>query len=147
MTLENLVGRGLQREPVDGEEIRRYLARVATRLADARTDSISLESRFDLAYEALLQLGLVALRAHGYRADSRGGHHVTALQTLNQTIDFPKDKLRLIDQFRRQRAQGLYDGTFEPTRSEVAALLEVADEVSLHLEQWLSKNRPDWTTR
>ena len=70
MSLDNLVGRGLQRELSDGDEVRRYLRRVANRLADARSDAISLESRFDLAYEALLQTGLVALRAHGYRVDS-----------------------------------------------------------------------------
>jgi len=144
MSLDNLVGRGLQREPSDGEEVRRYLRRIASRLADARSDSISFESRFDLAYEALLQTGLVALRAHGYRVDSRGGHHVTALQTLNLTVGYPKEKLRLADQFRRQRSQGLYDGSFEPTGAEVTALIELTDEVKLYLHRWLEQHRPEW---
>ncbi len=83
MTLENLIGKGLQREPASAEEVRRFLAKIATRLADAQNDAISLDSRFDLAYEALLQIGLVALRANNLRPDSRGGHHVLARQTLN----------------------------------------------------------------
>jgi hypothetical protein len=116
MTLDNLVGKGLQREPSDAEEIGRFLSKIDTKLKDARASGVSLDSRFDIAYEASLQVGLVALRVHGLRPDSRGGHHVLALQTLETTIGFPKAKVRVIDQFRRQRAQGLYDGSFEPRR-------------------------------
>ena len=49
MTLENLIGKGLQREPASAEEIHRFLATIATKLADAQKDTISLDSRFDLA--------------------------------------------------------------------------------------------------
>jgi len=63
VTLENLIGKGLQREPASAEEIHRFLARIATRLADAQKDTISLDSRFDLAYEALLQIGPSANQA------------------------------------------------------------------------------------
>jgi hypothetical protein len=50
VTLENLIGKGLQREPASAEEIHRFLARITTKLADAQKDTISLDSRFDLAY-------------------------------------------------------------------------------------------------
>lgn len=86
MTLENLIGKGLQREPTSQAEIARFRAKVATKLADAQSTTLSLDTRFDVAYEALLQIGLAALRANGFRADSRGGHHVLALQTLATTI-------------------------------------------------------------
>jgi hypothetical protein len=42
-----------------------------TRLRDAEIASLSLESRFDLAYNAAHALSLAALRCHGYRADKR----------------------------------------------------------------------------
>lgn len=60
MTLENLIGKGLQQEPASPEELRRFLNKIATKLADAQSETLSLDSRFDLAYEALLQIGLPA---------------------------------------------------------------------------------------
>lgn len=143
MTLENLIGKGLQREPTSPEEIRRFLAKINTRLTDAEKDNISLDSRFDLAYEALLQIGLAALRANSLRPDSRGGHHVLALQTLHTSIGYPREKLRLLDEFRRQRATGLYDGSFVPTQAELAELRATAAELKAHLEAWLIEHHPE----
>lgn len=139
MTLENLIGKGLQQEPASPEELRRFLNKIAIKLADAQSESLSLDSRFDLAYEALLQIGLAALRANGYRPDSRGGHHLLALQTLNTTIGYPREKLRLLDEFRRQRATGLYDGSFDPTKAEVQAILTTVIELNVFFNSWLAK--------
>ena len=142
MTLENLIGKGLQREASGPEELFRFRCKIKTKLADAANQAISLDSRFDLAYEALLQIGLAALRAHGLRPDSRGGHHVLALQTLNKTIGFPKEKLRLLDEFRKQRAVGLYDGSFEPSESEVAAIIETVSQLQIFFDDWLQNTHP-----
>lgn len=143
MTLENLIGKGLQREPTSAEEIRRFLAKITTKLADVQKDTISLDSRFDLAYEALLQIGLAALRANNLRPDSRGGHHILALQTLNTSIGYPREKLRLLDEYRRQRAIGLYDGSFVPTQAEFDELLATVVELKAYLEAWLNKHHPE----
>ena len=137
MTLENLIGKGLQQEAASPEEIRRFLNKIAIKLTDAQSETLSLDSRFDLAYEALLQIGLAALRANGFRPDSRGGHHLLALQTLNTTIGYPREKLRLLDEFRRQRATGLYDGSFDPTKAEVQAILRTVTELKNYFEAWL----------
>ena len=139
MTLENLIGKGLQREPASNEEILRFIAKINTKLADAKNEHISLDSRFDLAYEALLQIGLAALRANNMRPDSRGGHHILALQTLHTSIGYPKEKLRLLDEFRRQRAVGLYDGSFLPTQAELDELIETVVALKQHFETWLSR--------
>jgi hypothetical protein len=143
MTLDNLIGKGLQREPATKEEIHRYLVKIATKLADAKSESISLDSRFDLAYEALLQIGLAALRANGLRPDSRGGHHILALQTLNVSIGYGREKLRVLDEFRRRRAQGLYDGSFDPSQSELDALISTVFELNAYLESWIEAEHPE----
>ncbi|MDQ5878436.1 MAG: hypothetical protein QG584_499 [Pseudomonadota bacterium] len=143
MTLENLIGKGLQREPASAAEIRRFLDKIATKLSDAQNRQISLDTRFDTAYEALLQIGLVALRANGLRPDSRGGHHLLALQTLNKSIGYPQDRLRLLDEFRRQRAAGLYDGSFDPSQAEVEAILDTVANLKQHLEHWLQAQHPE----
>jgi hypothetical protein len=44
------------------------------RLTDAANVMLSLESRFDLVYNAAYALSLAALRRHGYRSESR--YHV-----------------------------------------------------------------------
>lgn len=143
MTLENILGKGLQQEPANAEEIQRFVAKIATKLTDAQNTQISLDSRFDLAYKALLQTDLAALRANSLRPDSRGGHHILALQTLNQTIGYPRDKLRLLEEFRRQRAVGLYDGSFNPSLAEVTALMNTLIELKSHFAHWLQTHHPE----
>ncbi len=142
--LENLIGKGLQSEPSDKEEIQRLRRKIETKLDDAANTQISLDSRFDIAYEALLQIGLTALRANGLRPNSRGGHHAMALQTLDSTIGYPRDKLRLLDRFRHMRSAGLYDGSFEPSAAEVRSLLDEVSKLKAHLDDWLVKSHPEW---
>ena len=143
MTLENLVDKGLRRESTSQDEVRRLITKASLRLEDAANQSVSRDSRFDPAYEAILQLAICALRANGFWPDSKGGHHITALQSLTKSIDYPREQVRLIDEFRRQRAISLYDGSFEPTEQELSALLEAGTELRLHLLGWLNENYPE----
>ena len=69
--LENLVGRGLKVEPPDAGELAALMKSGEARLRDAENPALSLESRFDLAYNAAHAISLAALRHHGYRADNR----------------------------------------------------------------------------
>lgn len=52
------------------------------RLRDAQHRELSLESQFDLAYNAAHALALAALRWHGYRSDSR----YLVFQCLQHTV-------------------------------------------------------------
>jgi hypothetical protein len=85
-----------------------------------------------MTLENLIGKGLQ--RANGFRPDSRGGHHVLALQTLTTTIGYPREKLRLLDEYRRQRGLGLYDGTFDPSATEVVALIAEALNLQQHFQ-------------
>ena len=70
--LDNLVRLGqLKREPPVASEIRGLLRSGEARLTDAANRGLSLESRFDLAYNAAHALALAALRLHGYRSENR----------------------------------------------------------------------------
>lgn len=64
---ENLCGPGkaLRAEAPDTVEFAGLLRSGLARLADAGVVSLSLESRFDLAYNAAHALSLAALRWHG----------------------------------------------------------------------------------
>ena len=81
--LENLVEVGqLKRAPVNDGEIAGLVRSGEARLMDAANMLLSLESRFDLAYNAAHALALAALRRQGYRSDKR----YTVFQTLPHTF-------------------------------------------------------------
>ena len=71
--LENLAGPGksLRAEPPDAKEFAGLKRSGLARLSDATNTGVSLEGRFDLAYNAAHALCLAALRFHGYRPANR----------------------------------------------------------------------------
>ena len=71
--LENLATQTphLTAEPWDEQEFNGLIKSGKNRLIDAQNTSLSPESRFDLAYNAVHALCLAALRKQGYRAKNR----------------------------------------------------------------------------
>ena len=70
--LENLVHiRQLKEESPARAEIDGLIRSGNLRLKDAQIQSLSLDSRFDLAYNAAHAFSLAALRWHGYRSENR----------------------------------------------------------------------------
>lgn len=81
-SFDNLVKVGqLKAEPGSQSEFDGLVRSGRLRLNDARNDSLALESRFDLAYNASHSLALAALRWHGYRSENR----YLVFQMLGQT--------------------------------------------------------------
>ena len=104
MSLQNLVGRSLERVAPDRAAISRMLAAAERNLADAGLAALSAENRFDAAYKAIMQCAMVGLRANGYRTlTSRPGHHQTALQSLTLTIGLSSERMIVLDALRKQR--------------------------------------------
>ena len=67
MTLNNLVGKSLERITVDQRTIKRLIAAAERNIADAKIPAVSAENRFDAAYKAIMQIASAALQANGYR--------------------------------------------------------------------------------
>lgn len=104
MTLDNLLGRSLERIPVDAARVLRLLAAASASIHDASLPALSNEGRFDLAYKAIAQLANAALQAKGFRTlTSRPGHHQTMLQTLPITVGIDAHTLIVLEQLRKQR--------------------------------------------
>jgi hypothetical protein len=121
--LDNLVRvRQLKEEPASPDEITGLLRSGLARLKDAGNTSLSLESRFDLAYNAAHALSLAALRWHGYRSESR----YIVFQCLQHTIDLPSEQWRVLDQAHRNRNLAEYEGHSEIEEQLVDALIRVA---------------------
>lgn len=143
MSLDNLVGRTLERAAPERAGIARMLAAAERNLADARLQALSAENRFDAAYKAILQCAMVALRANGFRTlTSQPGHHQTALQSLPLTIGLARDTMILLDALRKQRNLADYEG--DPvTAQTVAESLAQAERLLADVKAWLKAKKPE----
>jgi hypothetical protein len=92
----------------------------------AQNESLGLESRFDLAYNASHALSLAALRWHGYRSASR----YLVFQCLRHTLELPNELWRVMDQAHRKRNLAEYEGHMDVDQQLVDALIRVAIEVA-----------------
>ncbi len=129
--LDNLVRIGqLKSEPPAEVEIQGLMRSGLRRLDDAERQELSLESRFDLAYNAAHALALAALRLRGYRSESR----YLVFQCLQHTVDLPVEQWRVLDQAHRKRNLAEYEGYMDVDEQLVAATLRVTWEVAKRVE-------------
>jgi len=128
--LENLVRVGqLKREPPVASEIAGLVRSGEARLADADNPTLSLESRFDLAYNAAHALALAALRHRGYRPENR----FLVFQLLPQTLGLPPSVWRVLSKCHEARNAAEYEGALEVDERLVTDLLEAARAVRIAL--------------
>lgn len=121
--LANLARIGkLKVEPPDARERAGLLRSAAVRLQDARQTTLSLESRFDLAYNAAHAAALSALRAHGYRSENR----YLVFQCLEHTLGFTPQQWLLLNQAHTKRNLAEYEGELDVTVGFVDELIEHA---------------------
>lgn len=142
MSLDNLVGKTLDKIDPDSSVIKRLLSSAKRNIADAHVMAISSENRFDAAYKAIMQLANVALQANGYRTlTSKPGHHMTMIQVLNQTIGLNKQTVIVLDALRKQRNVADYSGDIVPD-SAVDECVSQAESLLGDVSLWLTENKP-----
>lgn len=125
--LDNLARIGqLKAEPATQQEFEGLLRSGTVRLRDAGNPANSIESRFDLAYNAAHALSLAALRWHGYRSENR----YLVFQSLTHTVSLPAEQWRVLDQAHRKRNLAEYEGDVDIDEALLAALIRVAGEVA-----------------
>jgi hypothetical protein len=143
MTLENLVGKTLDRHECTPADVARLVASVQRNLSDADVAGLSATSRFDIAYKAIMQCGLLALHANGFRPlTSAPGHHMTIIQSLTQTIGLPAERVAVLDKLRRMRNANDYSGD-GVSSEETDACARAARSLLKDVQAWLKRNRPD----
>ena len=146
MSLENLLKIGqLKRHTTDAAEIARLLEAAQRNISDATVEAISVETRFDAAYKAIMQLALAALMANGFRPDTnRPGHHMTVLQALPLTIGMAGERVTVMDALRRKRNLSDYTGE-DIDEGSMQQCLDEARQLLAEVSAWLRDNRPDLT--
>jgi hypothetical protein len=134
MTLpfENLTGYGkpLKAEPPDAKEFAGLVRSARARLKDATNEVLSLEGRFDLAYNAAHALCLAALRRHGYRSTNR----YIVFQLLPHTLGLGPEVWRVLAKCHDVRNLGEYEGDFNVDERLVADLITACRKVAERLE-------------
>ena len=126
-SLDNLVRIGqLKTEAPAQAEFDGLMRSGLVRLADARNQSLSLESRFDLSYNAAHALSLAALRWHGYRSENR----YQVFRCLTHTLGMEATYWRVLDQAHRKRNLAEYEGDLDVDEALVEALLRVTQIVA-----------------
>jgi hypothetical protein len=129
--LDNLVRIGeLKAESPSQSELGGLLRSGLRRLDDAERVELSLESRFDLAYNSTHALALAALRFHGYRSESR----YLVFQCLQHTVNLPQEQWRVLDQAHRKRNLAEYEGEMDVDEQLVASLVRIAREVAKRVD-------------
>jgi hypothetical protein len=112
-------------------------------LKDATVNKLSVDSRLDLAYRAIMQAALVAMLANGFRpSTTEPGHHQVLIQALPKTIGLSVERLQVLEAFRAARNQNDYRGV--PVSQAIAA--ECSEEARRLLDDvrtWLRAHRPD----
>ncbi len=121
--LENLVKIGqLKLQAPSEQEIAGLIRSGLARLKDSKVESLSIESRFDLAYNAAHALSLAALRQAGYRSENR----YIVFQCLKHTLDLPDEQWRVLDQAHRKRNIAEYEGELDVDEGLLASLIRIS---------------------
>jgi uncharacterized protein (UPF0332 family) len=144
VTLKNLLKIGqLKEHPVSAEEIERLLIAAQRNLRDAHIKENSAETRFDVAYKAIMQCALAALMMHGYRPDTnRPGHHMTVLQSTPLTLGLAAKRVIVLDALRRQRNVADYTGD-DVDDSTAGNCIREAKQLVDDVLAWRKTHRPD----
>lgn len=119
--LNNLVKTGsLKAEPGSQTEFDGLLRSDRVRLIDARNETLPIESRFDLAYNAAHALSLAALRWHGYRSENR----YLVFQVLEHTLGIAPEVWRVLATCHHKRNLAGYEGDLEVDDQLVADFIK-----------------------
>jgi hypothetical protein len=131
--LDKLAGPGkpLKAEPPDASELEGLRRSGLARLKDARNKTLSLESRFDLAYNAAHAVSLAVLRRLGYRAN----HRYIVFQVLPHTLGLGPEVWRVLDKCHHLRNVAEYEGALDVDARIVTDLVAACETVVDKLDQ------------
>ena len=145
MSLDNWKTNGWLREySTSRQEITDILGLVERDLRDAARKEISTDWRFNIAYNAGLQLATLVLFAAGYRTGRGESKHYRVIQALPLVMGNDFNVVRdFLDNCRRKRNVSEYDAAGTISKKEVSDLLDLVLNFKNQVEKWVRENHPD----
>lgn len=141
MTLDNLIGKSLEKIEPDTVAIQRLFDAAKRNIVDAELTELSNENRFDVAYKAIMQLANAALQRSGFRTlTSKPGHHQTMIQSLVKTVGLETDRMIVLDALRKQRNIADYSGDLVEDAAVAECILQAKQLLAL-TQSWLENDK------
>ena len=144
MTLKDREANGwLRPHKTSRQEIGNLLAIVRRDLTDARSEAISDDWRFGIAYNAALKLCTILLYAEGYRPMQNLAHYRT-LQALPLILGRDrKTDTNYLETCRTKRNTIEYVCVGSATRADAGELIKFAQSLEQDVMEWLHSRHPD----
>jgi uncharacterized protein (UPF0332 family) len=138
----------LREHKTSAREVETNMALVERDLEDAAKNEISMDWRYNIAYNAGLQLSTVVLYAAGYRSGKGESKHYRIIQALPLVMGEQFSHMRdYLDNCRRKRNVSEYDAVGTISIKELEDIIQVVKEFKTEVENWLEKNHPDVYSR
>jgi hypothetical protein len=143
VSLENWVKHGWLKEHTSSrQEISDLLGLVVRDLKACRTQALSPDWRFTIAYNAALQAATVALRAVGFRT-THSSHHYYTIESLSLTLGVDSKLVHRLHAFSKKRSISSYDATGTISEQELSEMIELAQNLRQRVEEWIKVNHPE----
>jgi hypothetical protein len=137
-----LRNRWVRRHRTSRDEIGRLLAIADRDVEQSQTPGLGPEWRFDIAYNAALQLATAALAAAGYQAE-RQNKHMRTLECLEYVASLDRDAVAFLDRCRRKRHAAVYDQIGAISDHEADEMLAAARRLRGQITDWLRSSHPE----
>lgn len=121
--------------------IQQLLRVVQREISDAQAKGLSVDGRFQHAYNAALQLCMIALLASGCRVTKGQSQHKRAIECLPWTLGKKwSDTADYIERCSRMRSQAMYDCIDVVSEEDADDLLDTAKQLKTDVVNWLKAN-------
>lgn len=124
------------------QEIRNLLRLADRDLGDCRNSTLSVDWRFNIAYNAALQCAKAALAVAGFRA-GKDAHHYRVIQSLRFTVRTEDKIIQTLDAFRKKRNISEYNHAGSITAIELDNIAVLAGNLRKSVEAWIADEFPD----
>jgi hypothetical protein len=135
-------------EPTSPNEIADLFSIVNRSVADLHVEGISDDLRFHAAYNGILTLANIALRASGFRVSPTQGHHQRVIESLEYTLTTETGEtcakwVRKIKAHSQKRNTTSYDSAGGVSPGDLAQIIRDLPALRAQVEACLKKMHPE----
>jgi len=141
MSLKKFISKGfLLEQPLQEGEVARLLKIADRDIKEASSRCHEIDWQYAIAYNAALQLATIVLRASGYRASTKVGHHWTTFSVLPDIMgdDF-REMADYFNDCRSKRNTIEYSDTGTITKKAAEELIHQVKAFKTKVIVWLKK--------